>query len=254
MTVPTRDQATRDARRITLLGTAAVLWVLTWNLVGIWTRRADLPSQWPAAVLVLVESTVALVVGLLVVRRHPRNVVGWLLVAHAMAVALVMSGDEEASGGTLSAWSTQLGQGSWVLLFVFIALIGYVFPTGEFLSRRWRRYVIACLTGHVVFLVAAALDASSFRAANPGVTPPLDVPDPPPALEVLLLVVGARLGAGAAVRCGGLCGRAAAPGRGGGAPAAAVVRLGRDQHPRRLRAVLAGRSRPAPTACCSSSA
>ena len=94
MTVPTRDQATRDARRITLLGTAAVLWVLAWNVVGIWTRRADLPSQWPAAVLVLVESTVALVVGLLVVRRHPRNVVGWLLVAHAMAVALVMSGDE----------------------------------------------------------------------------------------------------------------------------------------------------------------
>ena len=190
MTVPTSDQTTRDARRITLLGTAAVLWVLTWNLVGIWTRRAELSSQTPAAVLVLIESTVALVVGLLVVRRDPRNVVGWLLVAHAMAVALVLSGDEEASASTLSAWASQLGQGTWVLLFVFIALIGYVFPTGEFLSRRWRRYVIACLAGHVVFLVAAALDASSFREVNPGVTPPLDVPDPPLALEVLLLVVG----------------------------------------------------------------
>ena len=190
MTVPTRDQATRDARRITLLGTGAVLWVVAWNVVGIWTRRADLPSQWPAALLVLVESTVALVVGLLVVRRHPRNVVGWLLVAHAMAVALVMSGNEQTSGSAVAAWGTQLTQGSWILLFVFIALIGYVFPTGEFLSRRWRRYVFACLAGHVVFLVAAALDASSFREANPGLTPPLDVPDPPPALEVLLVVVG----------------------------------------------------------------
>ena len=106
MTVSTSDQMTRDARRITLLGTAAVLWVLTWNLVGAWTRRGDFPSQLPAAVLVLIESTVALVVGLLVVRRHPRNVVGWLLVAHGAAVALVMSGDEEASGGTFSAWAT----------------------------------------------------------------------------------------------------------------------------------------------------
>jgi len=112
MTVPTRDQATRDARRITLLGTAAVLWVVAWNVVGIWTRRADLPSQWPAALLVLVESTVALVVGLLVVRRHPRNVVGWLLVAHAMAVALVMSGNEQTSGSAVAAWGTQLTQGS----------------------------------------------------------------------------------------------------------------------------------------------
>ena len=42
MTVPTSDQATRGARRITLLGTAAVLWVLTWNLVGIWTRRGEI--------------------------------------------------------------------------------------------------------------------------------------------------------------------------------------------------------------------
>src|SRR6478672_9030373 len=166
MTVPTRDQATRDARRITLLGTGAVLWVLAWNVVGIWTRRADVPSQWPAALLVLVESTVALVVGLLVVRRHPRNVVGWLLVAHAMAVALVMSGNEQTSGSAVAAWGTQLTQGSWVLLFVFIALIGYVFPTGEFLSRRWRRYVFACLAGHVVFLVAAALDASSLASAR----------------------------------------------------------------------------------------
>ncbi len=59
MTVPTSDQATRDARRMTLLGTAAVFWVLTWNVVGIWARRGDFPAQVPAAVLVLVESTVA---------------------------------------------------------------------------------------------------------------------------------------------------------------------------------------------------
>ncbi len=56
---------------------------------------------------------------------------GWLLVAHAAAVALVMSGDEEASASNLSAWASQLGQGTWVLLFVSIALIGYVFPTGS---------------------------------------------------------------------------------------------------------------------------
>jgi signal transduction histidine kinase len=190
MTEPIRDQAARDARRITLLGTTAVLWVLAWNVVGIWARRDELPGVLPAFVLIVVESTVALVVGLLVVRRQPRNVVGWLLVAHAAAVALVMSGDERTSGSTASAWATQLGQGTWVLLFVFIALIGYVFPTGEFLSRRWRRYVVACLAGHVVFLVAAALDASSFREMNPGVTPPLDVPDPPTALQVVLFVVG----------------------------------------------------------------
>jgi signal transduction histidine kinase len=190
MTEPTHDQAARDARRITLLGTAAAIWVLTWTAVGSWARHDDLPGILPAFVLIVVESTVALVVGLLVVRRHPRNVVGWLLVSHAAAVALVMSGDEHTSGGTVSAWATQLSQGSWILLFVFIALIGYVFPTGQFLSPRWRRYVIGCLAGHVVFLVGAALDASSFRETNPGVTPPLDVAAPPLALQALLLVVG----------------------------------------------------------------
>ncbi len=182
---------TRDARRVRLLAALALLWVVGWTASGTWLRRDQLPGVMPAVLLVLLESVTALVVGLLVLRRHPRHVVGWLLVAHALAAALVLSGDSSATGSRIGAWATQLGQGSWVLLYVFLALVGYVFPTGSFLSHRWRRYVTACLLGHVVFLVLAALDVSSFRQANPGVTPPLDgLPAPPVALQLVADVVG----------------------------------------------------------------
>ncbi|MEO7981850.1 MAG: histidine kinase [Sporichthyaceae bacterium] len=209
------DDRARGTRAVRWLAPVGLVWVLGWDLAGAWVRRDQLPVLVPGALLIVVESVVALVVGLLVVRRQPRNVVGLLLVGHALAVALVMSGDETASGGAVGAWATQLTQGSWVLLYVFIALVGYVFPTGSFLSARWRRFVAACLAGHVVFLVAAALDAGSFREANPAVRPPFDLL--PEMWQPVVGFVGVTVGLGSVLAL--LV----------GAVAAAVVRLRRAE-------------------------
>jgi signal transduction histidine kinase len=141
-----------------------------------------------AYLLVAADTMTAAVVGWLVVRRRPGNAVGALLLAHAVAASqILMSPDEDSPS---SALSDQLFQGIWVLLYVFIALIGYVFPDGRIPSRFWRRYVAACLAGHVLFLVLAALDTSDFRTTHPGVAPPLDVSvDAPTWLQVVGLVL-----------------------------------------------------------------
>jgi len=140
--------------------------------------------------LVVADASTAGVVGWLVVRRRPGNAVGALLLAHGLAAALIMMSPDESS----PSWPVldQLAQGVWVLLYLFIALIGYVFPDGHLPSRFWRRYVAVCLAGHVLFLVMAALDTESFREAHPGVEPPITglSTGVPTWLEVVVVVLG----------------------------------------------------------------
>jgi hypothetical protein len=152
------------------------------------------------------ETVLAAAVGWLVVRRHPRHVVGWLLLAHGLAVAVVLSGDEQhlPADGSVGARITEIGQGSWVLLYVFLALIGYVFPDGRFLSRRWRRFAWGGLAAYGVFLVAAAFDGASLESDYPGLHPGL--PQPPVVLAgsvrfaALLGIVVSLVGAVVAAR------------------------------------------------------
>jgi signal transduction histidine kinase len=138
--------------------------------------------------LVGADTVTAAVVGWLVVRRRPGNAVGALLLAHAVAASFILSSPDEDSPSLPLV--DQALQGVWVLLYLFIALIGYVFPDGHLPSRFWRRYVAACLAGHVLFLVLAAFDAEDFRATHPGVAPPIDVSvDVPTWMQVVALVL-----------------------------------------------------------------
>jgi signal transduction histidine kinase len=124
------------------------------------------------------------IVGLLIVRRHPRHAVGWLLIAHGLLTAPMMAGDGWASyavGHREHVWGasleSQLSQGMWPTLYVCIALVAYVFPDGHFLSRRWQRWTLLCLVGYAVFIAAAVLDVDSFDDRwLKGVTPPLHGP------------------------------------------------------------------------------
>ena len=165
---------------LALLGTAAA------GAVG-FTWWLDEGMGW-FFLLVVVDSMTAAVVGWLVVRRRPGNAVGALLLAHGLVAAvMLMSPDETTPSAPLL---DQLAQGMWVVLYVFIALIGYVFPDGHIPSPFWRRYVAACLTGHLLFIVFAALDTGDFRATHPGVTPPIEVSvDVPTWLQVAGLVL-----------------------------------------------------------------
>jgi two-component system, NarL family, sensor kinase len=163
-----RGARSRRVAATVLAAGAAGITVLT-----AWTQRDASPGDLGLYALITCESLTSATVGWLIVRRHPRHVVGWLLLAHAIFVGAVLSGDSTPHNSA-TVVIAQLGMGSWVLLYVCLALIGYLFPDGRFLSRRWRRFVLACLVGHALFLIAAAFDVASFREEYPGVAPQID--------------------------------------------------------------------------------
>src|SRR5207253_461780 len=98
------------------------------------------------------------VVGVLIVWRHPRHPVGWLLIAHGLVNAPTMAGDGWADyvlRHSRHVWGaaleTQFSQAMWPTLYLCIALVAYVFPDGHFFSPAWRRWTYACLAGYAVF-------------------------------------------------------------------------------------------------------
>jgi len=144
---------------------AVIAAVIAFDALLIWIGlQRPQTSLWLLAV-VIPDSVIAPVVGLLIVRRHPRQPVGWLLVAHGPLVAVLLGNDAVtqfmADGhmwpSGISAWN-QVGSGLWPLLYVCIALIAYIFPDGHLLSRRWRRFLSACLAGYVLFFVSVPLN------------------------------------------------------------------------------------------------
>jgi signal transduction histidine kinase len=123
------------------------------------------------AALALAVLPVAL--GVLVLRRSAQHRVGWLLVAHGLSVGLLLGPWAGTGTGRAARVVDQLGQGSWVLLFVWLVLIAYLLPDGRLASPRWRLVVRAGLAGVVLFVVGAAGDRSGFEDAHHGSAPPL---------------------------------------------------------------------------------
>jgi hypothetical protein len=99
-------------------------------------------------------------VGALIASRRPRNPVGWLF----CAVGLVFAGSEalyayardpaEPPGAATAAWLTTWSEPAAVAVVLLVLL----FPTGRFLSPRWRRAGLAALAASVVWALALAFD------------------------------------------------------------------------------------------------
>lgn len=147
-------------------------------------------------VLALTVGVVAVVMGGLVWRAGQRRI-GGLLVAHGVSFATLLAATSESSGA-FGLIVDQLSAGSWVLLFLWLAVIAYLVPDGHTASLFWHRWLLGGLSGAVLFLVGAAGDAEGFRAAHAGTSPPLPwLPAPMSALAgVLGLVVTFALLAG----------------------------------------------------------
>lgn len=129
---------------------------------------------------VLSATLVAPIIGVLIVRRHPRHPVGWLFVAHGAINGPMMLSDglaaytaDKGQHVWAAAVETQISQALWPTLYLCIMLVAYVFPNGRFLSARWRRWVIACLAGYAVFVVSAVFTIDTLPDPVDGADPPL---------------------------------------------------------------------------------
>ena len=166
-----------DARVAVLV---ALLMTAAGDALGLyWTIRVETPTVLEVA-FVLGTTLIPPTVGALIVRRHPRHAVGWLLLAHGVLNATLLANDGWADLYARThhhVWAAaveqQLSQALWPLLYLCIMLVAYVFPTGHFLSNRWRRWVYACLGGYAVFALTAVFDLGHFDGPLRRVAPPL---------------------------------------------------------------------------------
>ena len=138
-------------------------------------------------VIAIVGAAVAVAVGVLVLARKPRHLVGWLLVAHGVFfVTLVFNGTSTSHAGLVF---DQLTAGWWV--FLFLVLIAYLLPDGHLENLFWRRWVRVGLVGVVFFVVGAAGDRQGFAESHHGTRAP--VPWVPEAVSGILGGVGLLL-------------------------------------------------------------
>jgi signal transduction histidine kinase len=158
---------------------AALLPVL--GLAALGAAVSSDPSAHEDVWLVVPVTTVIVVsgaVGWLILRSHPQHPIGWLLCTHALFVGTIMSTPSRDPGAAALVWG-QLSLGSWVLLYLCLVLVGYLFPDGRFLSRRWRHWVELCMAGYVAFAIGASSSTEDFQAMFPGHEPPLgSLPSP----------------------------------------------------------------------------
>jgi signal transduction histidine kinase len=112
--------------------------------------------------LTIVMGLPSTVLGLVVARRRPGNVVGALLTAVGLAPCLIGVSDAITSvhgpGGDLVA---RLDEGVWTLWYLPVALLALYFPDGVLPGRRWRVVAIGLPAVAIGFdaLVAGGLDA-----------------------------------------------------------------------------------------------
>jgi signal transduction histidine kinase len=114
-------------------------------------------------------------VGALIVGRHRRNSVGWILLAIAASAGLGFAGAEYAHHATVvdpgslpgEAWAWWIGDFLWVMILAlpstFLLLL---FPDGRVPSPRWRPFlwVLSAFVG--IAVVAFALDPTSYAGGR----------------------------------------------------------------------------------------
>jgi len=130
--------------------------VLAWTLSGVAVALTAIAIGLTAAAgtlglgwgdLVVVMMLVFCTVGILIARRHPRNPIGWIFCASAVANGLGSLARGYAdyrqagagSGGVLAEAAAAYATVSWIpAILVPAAYLPLLFPDGRLLSRRWR--------------------------------------------------------------------------------------------------------------------
>ena len=106
-------------------------------------------------------------VGALVAARQPRNAVGWLLLASALAYVIALTAEIHSVRDSAPAAIIWFAGWAWYLLLVpAVLLLPLVFPDGRLLTPRWRPAAwlavgVTCLAAAAVSLRPGALNINS---------------------------------------------------------------------------------------------
>jgi hypothetical protein len=127
----------------------------------------------------VISPVVACVFGILIIRKQPLHRIGWLLIAIGAIMALsvllaewavrgYLSSAQDVLGAPIAAWATNW---IWIVLMSLVFLMIAVFPSGKFLSNRWRAvYAVCALLFLAPGFIAAATEtpmSSAFQIVNP---------------------------------------------------------------------------------------
>ena len=149
--------------RLTFLALAALGTVLAvFQLVLVlqtWSDPIANAYYWRLAALFQgIAGVVYTVVGLVIVRRRPEIVIGWLVSAIGLAILVYHSISEYAVRGLLveavpiagASEAALLSQTTWSLAFGPIPILFLLYPTGRLLSRKWIWAAVAAALGMVL--------------------------------------------------------------------------------------------------------
>ena len=149
--------------------TVACVIVGALRLAGVVSGPDNITAMvWVVAPCVAVAVLTPTFVGLCIVTRRPRNVVGWILLVGALTVAGPLTGEAVGNG-----WTLQISRATWPLLYAWPIAVAYVFPNGQLLSRRWRWVAIAGASCFAIFMTLAMFDPSPFDPPDDSVRNPL---------------------------------------------------------------------------------
>ncbi len=192
-------------RRILVLGTATVAIGLMLASMALPSPDGTTPSEWVGLVdiyfrfafLVLVGGLAA--VGALIAIRRSDHPIGWLFLAAApltaissfgtnLAALVVDAGSEPQFATSIVIWLATWAFTPAIAILVF--LVPLVFPTGRFLSHRWRGLAWFITFGFALAVIVTAFRAGSSDAAA-GLPNPFGIPALTPIFDVIdfLLVV-----------------------------------------------------------------
>jgi signal transduction histidine kinase len=192
----------------TLCAATAVFIALAWNV-------PILPNEFGFKGYAVAFSLVTGAVGAVIASRRPSNAIGWILCGLGVIAGFLALGNEYArwaliheggrpAGGIYGAW---LQEWLWIPMVLGLAVVGWIFPDGTFLSRRWRVALPMSLGLSLVPIVLTALPPRLTIFA--GFDNPLGIDDPSIATAanasiVLLLptIVGGATAASARFRRG----------------------------------------------------
>ena len=115
------------------------------------------PVAWVAAPFVALAVLTPTAIGLAVVLRRPKNVVGWILLLGATTVIGPLAAEALGNG-----WTLQVSRATWPLLYAWPIAVAYVFPDGRLLSHRWRWIASAAVACFAIFMALALFDPAPF--------------------------------------------------------------------------------------------